>query len=227
MKISIVLLATASLLASELLLGVLAADKPTGDLQLRGSGGGTGGRGEQDERNLQEHLGFDPSKIKVIVKVKSEKGSVSAKTRASKVSYESKRFKIVAMEINAKDMLALENDPEIESVDLDQEMHIFPPIKDEDLPSVSAGKPKKLLPPSKPLPQKHHRRLAESQPYGIQKVQADQVAPGPDANQIKICVVDTGCKYDCGITECEYTTHCCLTFSSYSLALCHRRSRSS
>lgn len=115
------------------------------------------------------------------------------------MDYESKRFKFVSIEIDEKDMLALQNDPEIEFVDLNLERSIFPPIKENDFYIVGAegleeddkaGKTK----PEKEPDVKNRRRLAETVPYGIESVQADEangVPPGPFAGEIKVCVVDT------------------------------------
>ncbi len=182
------LLFTASLLLSNSI--VIAVNK-THD-GLRGS-----------ERNLQFVSSpvetFNPSKVSILVKYKTDQGKQGAIRKASKVDYESSRFKLVAMEIDEKVMLALENDPEIEFVDLNLERSLFPPIKkNDDYYSLGQDrdgeKPKKN--PLKEKPAKDRRRLAETVPYGIVSVQADQnnngVAPGPFANDIKVCVVDTG-----------------------------------
>jgi hypothetical protein len=52
--------------------------------------------------------------------------------KASKVDYELSRFKMAAIEIDEKDMLGLENDPEIEFVDLNLESSVFPPVQNGD-----------------------------------------------------------------------------------------------
>jgi len=132
---------------------------------------------------------FDPSKVKVLVKFKNEQGRQDAKKRASKVSYESNRFKIVAMEVDSKQMLALENNPNVEYVDLDLEVHAILPVPEEEVySSLDSKKPK-------PKPSSDVRRkLAEEVPWGITRVQggAEFVQPGDDANLIKVCIVDTG-----------------------------------
>ncbi len=62
----------------------------------------------------------------------------------------------MAIEIDEKDMLGLENDPEIEFVDLNLERSVFPSVQNAD-PNDNEG-----------------------------------IAPGPFANDITVCGVDTG-----------------------------------
>ena len=149
------------------------------------------------ERNLQFFTPverFNPSKVSVLVKYKTDLGKQGALSKASKVDYESSRFKFVSMEIDEKDMLALQNDPDIEFVDLNLERSLFPPVKDGDFYTVGQDGIEEK--PKKKKPVKDRRRLAETVPYGIVSVQADPdnagVAPGPFANNITVCVVDTG-----------------------------------
>jgi serine protease len=105
----------------------------------------------------------------------------------------------VAIEIDEKDMLGLENDPEIEFVDLNLERSVFPSVQNADFSIVGQDVDREKHEKKKPL--KDRRRLAETLPYGIVSVQADPndnegIAPGPFANDITVCGVDTG--YDVG-----------------------------
>lgn len=87
--------------------------------------------GADDKKDQDQNLQFDPTKDKVIVKYKNQEGKEEAKKKAANAdkSFESERFKFVAMEIDERDMLALENDANIESVSLDQERGIIFPSK--------------------------------------------------------------------------------------------------
>ena len=155
---------------------------------------------ENEDYNLRggANHGEDSNKIKVLVKFKSEQGKEDTKKmKASKVKYESQLFNVIAMEIDPAELVSLQNDPDIERVDLDQEVYAILPVEHQDA-SVEAqqGKPgKKKLEKepqeSKQTPDKR-RELAEQVPWGIRAVQADQVTPGPFASEIKVCVVDTG-----------------------------------
>lgn len=93
-------------------------------------------------------------------------------------------------------MLALENDVNIETVSLDQEKHIIFPVEETSDVSASLQGGLKPKPPPAKKTRSGRRRLEEQVPYGIVKIQADQVIPGPDANDITVCIVDTG--YDNG-----------------------------
>lgn len=101
----------------------------------------------------------------------------------------------MAIEIDEKDMLGLENDPEIEFVDLNLERSVFPSVQNADFSIVGQDVDREKHEKKKPL--KDRRRLAETLPYGIVSVQADPndnegIAPGPFANDITVCVFDTG-----------------------------------
>ena len=73
------------------------------------------------------------------------------------------RINGMAIEINHSDVANLLNDPQIESVEVDQPRYV---LADRNI-------------------------LAESTPYGITMVQADQVSDAAAGNQ-KVCIVDTG-----------------------------------
>lgn len=184
MKTAQLLLFLSALLLFFSLKTALAADE-----QLRGSA----------SRNLQFQP-FDPTKVKVLIQYKTEQGKEDAKSKASTVGYESERFQIVAMEVDSKEILALENDPNIASVSLNQEKHVIRPIEVRNGSGISAQSTTPLLTkPGKSRPAKtintkkrRRRRLNEEVPWGIEAVQALGVAQGPDAQYIKVCVVDTG-----------------------------------
>jgi subtilisin family serine protease len=173
--------------------GIGSRDNNKGQAPSLEEGNSVSKNNNQRRRHLNEEP-FDPTKVKVLVKYKNEQGKQEAKKKAAVEGYESERFSIVSMQIDEKDMLALENDVNIESVSLDQEKHIIFPVNEQesDVSASQAGlKPK---PATKTKP--GSRRLQEQVPYGIVNIQADQVIPGPDANDITVCVVDTG--YDLG-----------------------------
>lgn len=161
---------------------------------------GSSSPGTDNTRHLQRGNNDSSSKVKVLVQYKTEKGSEDAKKRATAVGYESKRFKVVAMEIDESEIQELVNDANIQSVSLDQEMHIIFPVKDYDEfaaqsqhpkgspPRDSSKKPPREAAPRRPF----NRRLVETEPYGVAAVEADKVSPGPDAGDIKVCIVDTG-----------------------------------
>jgi subtilisin family serine protease len=85
----------------------------------------------------------------------------------------------------------LQNDPNIKSISLDEERHIIYPVKKSALQEEEDES--KTKPPLKKSGLR--RQLAESVPYGVERIQADQVNPGPDANDITVCIVDTGYDY--------------------------------
>jgi hypothetical protein len=89
---------------------------------------GLRGPSTKHERNLQFRQNFDPSRVKVLVQYKTPQGKQVAKDKASNVGYESERFSVVAIEVDSNDVLALENDPNIESVSLNQENTLFFPL---------------------------------------------------------------------------------------------------
>ena len=171
------------------------------------NGSGDNIRGAIDQEN-QRNLEAKPEKVKLIIK--NEKGKEYAKNHSTKVSHESKRFKIVSIEVPPEEVNGLENNPDIEFIDLDIDLHAILPIEMEEDASKresdkkNGGKNEKArkLGGEKRGGQKDQRKLAEgecpgeSMPRGIKAVQADQVPPGPHASSIKVCVVDTG--YDLG-----------------------------
>lgn len=123
----------------------------------------------------QEHvrkLLFKGEKVNVIAVYKNGRGKKKIKKKAFKVKNESIKYKYVSMEATPEDIEVLINDPDIETIELDYEMKAIEDINVEQ----------------------EHRELQESIPWGITKVQANNVTPnpGPDADQIKVCVVDTG-----------------------------------
>jgi len=141
-------------------------EKETTD-SLRGS--------SQDERNLKN------SKINVVVEFKTTRGKKDAMKMARKVTYESTLFNIVAMQMYAKDLDTLKEDPNIVRVDYDEKVHaIRPPINATEIVTTSEEKKNK------------DRLLQENIPWGIRAVQADRVSPGPDIGTVKVCIVDTG-----------------------------------
>ena len=88
------------------------------------------------------------------------------------------------MEIPASAFNALENNPDIESVDLDLEFHA--------LNFVEETEDDDEYPESQKSPDfKKRRQLKEEVPWGVKAVQADQVTPGKHAGD-KVCIVDTG-----------------------------------
>ena len=161
MKVALLLLFTSFLVVIDWPAGIHAVEENTGE-NLRGA------------TNHERHLPADTDTVKVIVKYKTDKGKEDAKKKASKVHYESERFKIIAIEIDSNEILKLEKDDDIESVDMDV--------------AVRRPERKKMSNNNNGT----HRELIEQVGYGIRAVQADQVLPGPDASKIKVCVVDTG-----------------------------------
>lgn len=167
---------------------------------------GLRGTSTKHDRNLQFQQNFDPSRVKVLVQYKTPQGRQVAKDKASNVGYESERFSVVAMEVDSRDILALENDPNIESVSLNQENHLILPIElrgrcndvsSQSNPTIS--KPTKSKPAKTIRTNKKRRNLAEEIPWGINAIQANGVQPGSDAGDIVVCVVDTG--YDTTHTD--------------------------
>jgi subtilisin family serine protease len=167
---------------------------------------GLRGTSTKHDRNLQFQQNFDPSRVKVLVQYKTPQGKLGAKDKASNVGYESERFSVVAMEVDSRDILALENDPNIESVSLNQENHLILPIElrgrsndvsPQSNPTIS--KPTKSKPAKTVRTNKKRRNLAEEIPWGINAIQANGVQPGSDAGDIVVCVVDTG--YDTTHTD--------------------------
>lgn len=171
--------------------GILAVGEELSESGLRGSNN-VNQNDDETHRHLQAP--FDPRRVKVLVQFKNEQGKEKATRKAASVGYESERFKFVAMEIDEREMAALENDPNIASVSLDQEKHIIFPIELGKQVSVQGGKPgKKQKPPQKSKTSRGSRRqLLQQVPWGIPAVEANQVTPGSDASDITICVVDTG-----------------------------------
>jgi len=120
---------------------------------------------------------FKKENVDVIVKYKNASGKSKVKQKAKKVKLESVRFKFVAIEVTPQNLQILLNDPDVETIEFDYEMYAV------------GGKEDASTPKDPGL-----RMLAESTPYGIVNVQANQIGVGPHASQIKVCVVDTGCK---------------------------------
>ena len=86
-------------------------------------------------------------------------------------------------------MNALDKNPNIESVEIDQELHALPFFRGGD--SEEAGQNEQQL------QQQQQRRLAEDVPYGITMVKsAEVISAAADDNRTpspkKVCVVDTG-----------------------------------
>jgi hypothetical protein len=132
----------------------------------------------------------DNDNIKVLVQYKTQQGKEAAKTKASTISFESQRFNIVAMEIEPSSLLDLQQNDDVERVELDQYVHAILPIERDDTIGIQSNRKKRKYehkPRTRPS-----RRLEEQVPWGIQAIQADQVSAGPFANQVKVCIVDTG-----------------------------------
>jgi hypothetical protein len=141
-----------------------------------------------NRRNLDSTS--DNGNIKVLVQYKTQQGKEAAKTKASTISCESQRFNIVAIEIEPSSLLDLQQNDDVERVELDRYVHAILPIeRDETIRTQSNRKKCKYeqKPPTRPS-----RRLEEQVPWGIQAIQTDQVSVVPFANQIKVCIVDTG-----------------------------------
>lgn len=187
---SLLLVFLVAVLVSDLPINAAAAIQQEKKTSLRG-----GAANSQVQRNLNGDY-----KLKVLVKFKSHQAKQDAKSmNAGEVKYESNRFNIMAMEVDIMGLVELQRDDEIERVELDQRVHAILPIEKEQqdisYSGVQQDKPGKSKPKTKPrrrLLNENNRRLNEEVPWGIRAVQADQVAPGPHANEIKICVVDTG-----------------------------------
>lgn len=126
-----------------------------------------------DERNLTKRDNFNT--IKVIVEYNSLQGKEDAKRQALEITFESKRFNIVGMHIPIKALKPLQNNPHIQRVDLDLDVEAILAIEEPDDDEDET-----------------RRMLMEEVPWGIKAVQADQVPPGPHANEIKVCIIDTG-----------------------------------
>lgn len=94
------------------------------------------------------------------------------------------------MEIEPSSLLDLQQNDDVERVELDQYVHVILPIERDDAIGIQSNRKKgkyEQKPRTRPS-----RRLEEQVPWGIQAIQADQVSAGPFANQVKVCIVDTG-----------------------------------
>jgi len=110
----------------------------------------------------------------LLVKYNNDEGRNFAVNIASRIVYDFVGFDIIAVEVahQTTAMSLFRADENIESADSDWEMHAIDPVPD--------------------FRQDKRRQLEELVPWGIDRVQAPLVHAGPDAGDIKVCVVDTG-----------------------------------
>jgi len=112
----------------------------------------------------------------LLVKYKNAQGRNSAVNRASRVVHAFDEYGIIAVEVSDEKtaLSAFQDDQNIASTDRSGEMSLIEPIVEAAPEDIQ------------------QRRLVESIPWGITRVQAPTVAAGPNAGDIKVCIVDTG-----------------------------------
>lgn len=208
---------SAALVGVTLLGKAFAAEQPAESLRGGGHGAESTSHSTSKPKNDSfKHAGITPEhvrrlfdfkeeKYEVIVKTKTKEGKEACKKKATKVKYESKRFDAVAMEVSPEVLEELAKDPDV-LVDFDYERHAIPllpatPTQPAEMPTTGAveGTKRKKIQRNRQGGRRRkegnktngRRRLAENVPYGIDSVQARLVGPGVDADQIKICIVDT------------------------------------
>lgn len=122
---------------------------------------------------------FHEEEVDVIVVYRNAKGARKirrkAKKKGKKIDVESQRSKFIAISASPGDIANFLDDPDIERVEIDYEMKALPnaSIRGE---SDAQGQ----------------RRLAQTTPYGITMVQAQNPTLGPNAANITVCIIDTG-----------------------------------
>lgn len=131
----------------------------------------------------QEHvrkLLFHGEIVKVLVKYKNANGMQHITDVASSTIAQSPKFHYIAITVDPQNLKELLNDPNIETVEFDSIVHAIRAVNWNHGNATATRR----------------RRLAETVPWGIQRVQGlpsgQFVPPGPFANKIKVCVVDTG-----------------------------------
>lgn len=128
---------------------------------------GIGGGEEDDDENVE-----------VLVRYKTNKGKQHAERTAKtkKAKKDLKRFHTVTIATKRSKIKELEDDPDIEAVSQEQEVYALGGTRG----GTAMDKAQEI-----------HRQLRETSPWGIDAVQANQLAQG-DAAVPFICVIDTG-----------------------------------
>jgi len=134
--------------------------------RAKGAKGAKGGKPAPAEKVNPEE------EVDVIIKYTKEGWgeNIFQKNGQGRIISEGSRLKVA--HTKRSKLAELENDPLIESVELDSMVYALPYIRGND-EDAEGG-----------------RRLAEVTPYGISLTKADQLEQG--THQIKICVIDTG-----------------------------------
>ena len=169
--------------------GTLAADDGLSGLKpsFPGGGGDDNGNVFDSSRNNKSN-----GSVRVIVTYGNARGKSAAVTAASSLHHELDSVDAVAITIPAQALDGLRNNPNIVEIETDEKRY---PVS--IMPSASGDGSSNLRGAAAPSADAQSVRGLAGQrtPYGIAKVQANQIAPD-NANKIRVCVVDTG--YDNG-----------------------------
>jgi serine protease len=134
---------------------------------------------------------FEPDSDRFIVRYKNEQGKASAKAAAQKVHVDLERQNALAVTLSSEAVEGLQNNPNIEYVEQDSPRYTMMMrgyhLKDDVL--------KENISNNNETHDHNHRKVAETVPYGIPMVQADQVSYD-SSNPRTVCIIDSG--YDLG-----------------------------
>jgi serine protease len=131
---------------------------------------------------------LEPDSDRFIVRYKNEQGKASIQAAAQKVHVDLEPQDAFAVTLSSEALEGLQNNPNIEYVEQDSPRytmmirgyHLKDDVLKEDIPNNNETHG-----------DENHRRVAETVPYGIPMVQADQVSYD-SSNPRTVCIIDTG-----------------------------------
>jgi serine protease len=141
-----------------------------------------------------------PDSDRFIVRYKNEQGKSTTQAAAQKVHFDLEPQNALAVTLSSEALEGLQNNPNVEYVEQDSPRYTMMMrgynLKDDVL--------KESISSNNETHDQNQRKVAETVPYGIPMVQADQVAYD-SSNPRTVCIIDTG--YNLGHEDLPSTPH--------------------